>query len=385
MKMRIASSAALIMLMAAAASPGQTKDWDRRFGGAGDEYCGDVVPIRDGGYLLAGSSTSGADGDKTEASRGGADFWIVRLDATGAKQWDRRFGGTQADYVLDIVQTSDAGYLLGGLSLSGAGGDKTQSLWGISDYWIVKVAPFEPADAYEADNVRTRARTLANDGAQSRSLHQAGDADWAKFTVGRTGARNVRIETAGPLGDTELWLYDGSPRQLAFDQDSGAGRFSRIALAHLASGTYYVRVRARGNSRVIPAYTLRARWSNAAIARDAYENDNTLSVAKAIRNGQTQRRTIHAAGNRDWARFTVGAGGGTGVRIETAGASGDTQLWLYDAAGRRLAYDDNSGPGLFSRIRRNSLPAGRYYVRVQEKGNNGKIPAYTLKARWTAR
>ena len=267
--------------------------------------------------------------------------------------------------------------------MSGAGGDKSEASRGNFDYWIVKVAPFEPADAYEADNMRTGAKVIRNNVLQRRSLHRAGDIDWARFTVGRASARTVRIETAGQMGDTELRLYDASGRRLAFDDDSGAGDFSRIALSRMASGRYWVQVREHGNNGVIPAYTLRVRWTDAVIAPDAYEPDDARTRARTTRNGRTQRKSIHAAGNRDWVKFTVGGRGATQVRLDTAGTSGDTQMWLYGPTGARVAYDDNSGPGHCSRIRRSALPAGTYTVRIQEKNNDGTIPAYTFRAQWT--
>jgi hypothetical protein len=71
------------------------------------------------------------------------------------------------------------------------------------------------------------------------------------------------------------------------------------------------------------------------------------------------------------------------VRIETAGARGDTELWLYRASGRLVAYNNNGGPGRFSRISVATLPAGTYFIKVREYGNNGTIPAYTLHAGWS--
>ena len=47
-------------------------------------------------------------------------------------------------------------------------------------------------------------------------------------------------------------------------------------------------------------------WPSVPIAGGAYESDNIASAAKPIANGQTQRRTTHAAGKVDWAKFTVG-------------------------------------------------------------------------------
>jgi hypothetical protein len=240
------------------------------------------------------------------------------------------------------------------------------------------------ADAYEPDNSRTAAKRIRNGQTQRRSIHAAGNVDWAKFTVGSAGARNVRIETAGAAGDTEIWLYRSNGRQVAYNDNGGSRRFSRITVRSLPAGTYYVKVQEKGNNGTIAAYTLKASWTVAPILADAYEPDNTRLTARTIRNGQTQNRTIHAAGNLDWAKFTVGSRGARNVRIETSGSAGDTELFLYNRAGRRLNYDDNSGRGAFSRIQVATLPAGTYYIRVQEKGNNGRIAAYQLKANWTS-
>ncbi|HYV95355.1 MAG TPA: T9SS type A sorting domain-containing protein [Chitinophagales bacterium] len=114
------------------------KQWDKRFGGTEGEIFSTVQHTKDGGYILGGSSSSGISGNKTEPSWGATDYWIVKIDSVGVKQWDKRFGGTNVEGLASVEQTSDGGYILGGLSSSGIGGDKTDSSWGGSDYWIVK-------------------------------------------------------------------------------------------------------------------------------------------------------------------------------------------------------------------------------------------------------
>ena len=61
------------------------KVWDKRFGGANSDQCYGVTATAGGGYLLAGHSISGAEGDKSEAGRGDDDFWAVKIDANGNK------------------------------------------------------------------------------------------------------------------------------------------------------------------------------------------------------------------------------------------------------------------------------------------------------------
>ncbi len=127
----------LIFNSALAQSP-LAKQWDARFGGDGDDWLRSFQQTSDGGFILGGYSYSGISGDKTQPSWGSNDFWIVKIDALGNKQWDKRFGGTMGDELYSIRQTTDGGYILGGFSDSGIGGDKTQASWGGNDYWIVK-------------------------------------------------------------------------------------------------------------------------------------------------------------------------------------------------------------------------------------------------------
>ena len=117
------------------------KQWDRTFGGAGYDDFSDLQQTADGGYILAGTSTSEVSGDKTQPLVGASDFWVVKLDAAGTKQWDRTFGGLSSDYLYQIRQTPDGGYLLGGSSFSGVGGDKSQPQVGDADFWVVRLGP----------------------------------------------------------------------------------------------------------------------------------------------------------------------------------------------------------------------------------------------------
>jgi len=58
--------------------------WNKTVGGSDDEHLNSIVEIAQNKFLLGGNSYSGISGDKTESSRGSADYWIVTLnDKTG--------------------------------------------------------------------------------------------------------------------------------------------------------------------------------------------------------------------------------------------------------------------------------------------------------------
>ena len=115
-------------------------EWQNTIGGFDSDDFRSIQQTIDGGYILCGSSWSGISGEKTEASQGSVDYWVVKLDATGQSiEWQNTIGGSSCDYFSCIQQTSDGGYILGGYSGSGISGEKTEASQGDVDYWVVKI------------------------------------------------------------------------------------------------------------------------------------------------------------------------------------------------------------------------------------------------------
>jgi len=115
------------------------KLWDKRYGGTGGDDCWSIVECDDGSFILVGDSLSGIGGDKTQDSRGSSDFWVVKIDQNGTKIWDKRFGGSGSDQCRSIIRTADGNYLLCGHSTSGISGDKSEDSRGSVDFWVVKI------------------------------------------------------------------------------------------------------------------------------------------------------------------------------------------------------------------------------------------------------
>ena len=63
------------------------KIWDYRYGGNDRDLITSFQQTADGGYLLGGYSKSPASGDKANNSKGGFDYWIIKLDSSGGKEW----------------------------------------------------------------------------------------------------------------------------------------------------------------------------------------------------------------------------------------------------------------------------------------------------------
>jgi predicted secreted protein len=98
-------------------------EWRKQHGGLGDEDSRGIIETIDGGYALAGFTTS--------FGAGGEDFWLVKVDSAGNHEWNQTYGGPNNDLVFSIVAVDDGGYALAG---------RTQSFGaGLRDFWLVKV------------------------------------------------------------------------------------------------------------------------------------------------------------------------------------------------------------------------------------------------------
>lgn len=114
-------------------------EWQNGLGGNQYDIARKLIETTDGGYLIGGYSNSGITGDKTEALIGIYDYWVVKLNSAGTIEWQNTIGGTSDEYLFSLKETTDGHFLLGGYSYSGIGGDKTETTEGSADFWIVKL------------------------------------------------------------------------------------------------------------------------------------------------------------------------------------------------------------------------------------------------------
>lgn len=110
-------------------------NWQRTYGGAGDETVSTIQQGPDGGYIAAGSTNS-QDGD-VMGSHGNYDAWVIRLNSFGDLLWQVALGGTDSDGASSIAMTDDGGYIIAGSTYSND--DGVPGNQGSADYWVVKL------------------------------------------------------------------------------------------------------------------------------------------------------------------------------------------------------------------------------------------------------
>lgn len=84
--------------------------YQRAIGGTGNDYCRSVAKTTDGGVVVAGYTFS--------FGAGSIDIYVAKLDSLGNMQWAKTFGGSNDDYGYSIIQTTDGGYAIAGMTTS---------------------------------------------------------------------------------------------------------------------------------------------------------------------------------------------------------------------------------------------------------------------------
>jgi gliding motility-associated-like protein len=115
--------------------------WERSFGGTGYESARDVLQTADGGFIVLGETNS-TDGGVIAGFGGTKDIWLLKLDANGSLQWQKRYGGNGLDIGNHIHVLDDGNYMIAASS-SSTDGDiiGNHSSVGYTDGVLLKIDP----------------------------------------------------------------------------------------------------------------------------------------------------------------------------------------------------------------------------------------------------
>jgi hypothetical protein len=167
--------------------------WNKTFGGIGADFGYGMVQSSDGGFVMVGYTNS--------FGAGGQDIWLIKTDASGNSLWNRTFGGTAVETGFTVIQTTDGGYALTGLTASFGAGSQ--------DAWLIKT----DADGSMQWN-KTYGGNLADYGIHVLQTKEGGYAIagmTASFGAGNRDAWLIKTDNSGNV----LWnkTYGGANRE----------------------------------------------------------------------------------------------------------------------------------------------------------------------------
>ncbi|MCK4788571.1 MAG: hypothetical protein KAV87_32820, partial [Desulfobacteraceae bacterium] len=99
-------------------------EWERVYGGNGDDYAFSLQKTSEGGYIIAGTTYSYGFGE--------GDAWIIKLTSDGSIEWQKTYGGSDDDTIRSLRQTNDGGYIAAGCTKNWGAG--------LQDIWVLKLS-----------------------------------------------------------------------------------------------------------------------------------------------------------------------------------------------------------------------------------------------------
>ncbi len=191
--------------------------WEYSFGFAGSDTPYSIIQTNDDGYLLSGVldvSASNGQGDRNSilSRHAGGDYWVIKLNASGVKQWSNYYGGSFTDTAYDAIQTEDDGYIIIGSSDSDDV-DITNNL-GSYDFWILKIS---------ATGTLVWEKSFGGSEIdEAHAIIQATDGNY--LIVGDTRSNDLEISQNN--GAADLWIVKITPEgTLLWEKTLGGSSF----------------------------------------------------------------------------------------------------------------------------------------------------------------
>jgi uncharacterized delta-60 repeat protein len=197
-------------------NPDGTIAWQKAYGGTGDEEARAVRETVDGGYIVVGSTSS--------FGRGNQDVWMLKLNTDGSVAWETTYGQIDDDKGMDVQLTYDGQYILAGATEFFGDG-----YTGFADMWVLRLD--QTGEIYSCPPIETGANIIVTDTsvspvgptvvAQGGSLNPA---DTAVTPSDTSGIKSfVCTESVNPAADFSAdLLAGGNPLTVQFtDQSKG--------------------------------------------------------------------------------------------------------------------------------------------------------------------
>jgi hypothetical protein len=318
--------------------------WTRTYGGTGSEFGNSVQQTSDGGYIVAGETTS--------FGAGSGDAYFIKTDASGDTVWTRTYGGTGWDDANSVQQTSDGGYIIVG--------DTDSFGAGSYDVYLIKT------DA-SGDTTWTRIHG-GTEGDTGWSVQQTSDGgyiiagDTDSFGAGSYDIYLIKTDTSGDTVWTRTYGGTGVELGASVQQTSDGGYIIGGMTNSFGAGSYdayLIKTDASGDTVWTRTYGGTGLDGGGSVQQTSDGGYIFAGYTSSFGAGGDDFYLIRtdASGDPVWTRTYGGTGEDAGVSIQ------QTSTGRYIIAG----YTDSFGAGSYD----------VYLIRVREhnwKAKDVKLP-----------
>ena len=247
--------------------------WTSTFGDQFNDEARSLVVTGDGGYVLGGFSWSYGSGQ--------SDFWLIKANRDGLRQWQRSYGGLARESAHALIQTSDGGYALAGWSESFSSRDR---------FWVIKTSStgnLQWSRAYPQSPLSPES-IAASSGAGARAIRQTEDLGFivAGWTGPVAGARDILVIKTAPI---EAWpAAESGPVAMLENTGEAAITFAAVGFTAEDGGNSTGPVRFWSNGKIVsrdnplPPGAVACSQPKAALAGDSRLSFDQIGVLDSV-------------------------------------------------------------------------------------------------------
>lgn len=301
--------------------------WQKALGGSGLDWAISVQGTIDGGIIVVGYTES-TDGD-VSGYHGNRDAWVVKLNNAGTMEWQKALGGSAPDQAYALTVDPDGGIVVGGHTMSNDGDVSGND--GYQDAWVVKL------DGEGSLQWQVPLGGVSEDRAYAVQRTSDGGIVFSGYTSSNDG------DVSGNHGQDDVWVAKLDEAGTIQWQKALGGLYADYgrAIVQTPDGGFFVAGYSGSN--------------NADVCCNHGGDD--VWVVKLNADGQV------AVADRTTQVLKVLPNPSRGmIQLECSGCPDDVRFTVNDALGRTVLRDRFSAPGF--RVDLTALPRGLYSLTV---------------------
>jgi hypothetical protein len=193
------------------------KQWARQLGSSSSEFGQDITTDSSGNVYVTGTAYGSLDGN---TSAGDRDFFVVKYDSGGVKQWTQQLGSTAKDFAYGITTDGSGNVYVTGTANGSLDGNTST---GGSGSFVVK---------YDSGGIKQWTQQFGGDSAQGITTDSSGNAYVTGYTTGN-------MDNNSNAGAQDLFVVKYN--------SSGVKQWTKQMGSSLADYAYAIATDSKGN------------------------------------------------------------------------------------------------------------------------------------------
>ncbi|MBN2543226.1 hypothetical protein JXI42_10210 [bacterium] len=207
-------------------------EWSRVVGGISYEWGYSLIQTSDSGFIVGGVTKTGIPD---------FDVFLIKFNSTGTVEWSKRLGGEDDDACVSVIQTSDGGFVAAGGTFSYGAGSADLFIMKFDSYGILEWS--KVVGGTDGDYMHSFIRT-SDGGFAAAGRTEGYGADWLDIFLMKLDSSGAVewFKTVGgasfDIGESVIQTSDGGYAVVGYTWSYGEGGYDLFLLKFSSAGLF---------------------------------------------------------------------------------------------------------------------------------------------------